>query len=137
MTTLITHRTTPSTVVRGTALAAGLALLANLAVFLVGDVGAPVRVVTGNSPDGADLRFVDVAVATVALLAVGAVALAVLERFRDDGLRIWTVLAVAVAVLSIPPVLRLDTDAGSKLVLAVMHLVVGGAAVAGPRLARR
>lgn len=142
---MTTITATPSTVpatdrrglVRGTVLAAGLALVANAGVFLLGAAGAPIRVITGWAPDGTDLRYVDVVVATVSLLALGTLVLAVLERVRSDGFRVWSVLAVAFAVLSVFPVLRLDIDAGSKVTLGVMHVVVGLAAVAGQRLARR
>jgi hypothetical protein len=132
-------RATVATLGRGTALAAGLALAANAVVFLAGDRGAPVRIVTGAEPGGADLTFGDVAVASVALLIVGTLALALAERVRRDGsgFRLWAIVAVAFAVLSIVPVLRLDIDAGSKVVLGLMHLVVGAAAVAGHVLVRR
>jgi hypothetical protein len=123
--------------VRGTVFAAVAALAVNLVVFLLGDAGAPVRVITGWAPDGTDLRYVDVALATVSLLVVGTLVLGLLERLRADGLRVWSAIAVGFAVLSILPVLRLDIDAGSKLTLGVMHLVVGVAAVSGQRLARR
>lgn len=138
--TTITHTSstvpTTSTLARGTGYAVVAALAVNAVVFLLGAAGAPVRVITGWAPDGTDLRYVDVVLATVSLLLVGTAVLWLLERFRDDGFRLWTVLAVGFTVLSIPPVLRLDIDSGSKLTLTVMHLVVGAAAVLGQRLAR-
>jgi hypothetical protein len=121
---------------RGTGVAIGLALAVNLVVFLAGTAGAPIRVITGWAPDGTDLRYADVVVATVVLLAIGTGVLWLLQRWRDDGFRLWVVLVVAFTLLSIPPVLRLDVDAGSKLTLAVMHLVVGAAALLGQRGAR-
>ena len=121
---------------RGTGVAIGLALAVNLVVFLAGTAGAPIRVVTGWAPDGTDLRYADVVVATLVLLALGTGVLWLLQRWRADALRIWTGLVVAFTLLSIPPVLRLDIDAGSMLTLSVMHLVVGAAALLGQRGAR-
>jgi hypothetical protein len=138
--TTVTHTSSTvrstSTLARGTGYAIGIALAVNAVVFLLGDFGAPVRVITGWAPDGTDLRYLDVVLATVSLLLLGSAVLWLLERFRDDGFRTWTVLAVAFTVLSIPPVLRLDIDAGSKVTLSVMHLVVGAAAILGQRAAR-
>jgi len=125
------------TLAKGTAVGIGLALVANAVVFLVGDLGAPIRVITGWAPDGTDLRIGDVVGATVALTIVGTLALWALERLRADGFRLWTGVAAAFAVLSILPVLRLDIDGGSKVALSVMHLVVGAAAIAGQSVARR
>ena len=121
---------------RGTGVAIGLALAVNLVVFLVGTAGAPVRVITGWAPDGTDLRYADVVVATVGLLALGTGVLWLLQRWRADALRVWSWLVVAFTLLSIPPVLRLDIDTGSKLTLSLMHLVVGAAALVGQRGAR-
>jgi hypothetical protein len=123
-------------VLAGTAAGVGLALVANLAVFLIGDAGAPVRVITGWEPDGVAMQLGDVLGASVAWVLIGAAGLWLLERFRADGFRAWAVLAAAIAVLSIVPLFRLDVDAGSKVTLSAMHLVVGAAAIAGHALVR-
>ena len=120
----------------GTAVGIGLVLLANTAVYLVADAGAPVEVVTGWEPDGTELRLADVIGAAVTWVVIGAAGLWFLERFRADGFRFWTVLAAAIAVVSIIPLFRLDIDAGSKVALSAMHLVVGATAVAGHALVR-
>jgi hypothetical protein len=139
-TTATTATTRPTAagrrVAAGTAAGVVLVTVANAAVFLVGDIGAPVRVVTGWEPDGVAMRLADVLVASVTWVLIGAAGLWLLERFRADGFRIWTGLAIAIAVLSIIPLFRLDIDAGSKVTLSVMHLVVGAAAIAGHALVR-
>jgi hypothetical protein len=125
------------TLVRGGAIGTGLALAANLVVWLVGHIGAPTRVVTGWAPDGEDLSIANVVVTTVVLVLLGAALLWVLERRRADAFRIWVIVAAVFAVASIPPVLRLDIDGGSKLALAAMHLATGAAAIAGQAIVRR
>ena len=42
--------TRPVSFVRGAALGIGLAVVTNVAVYLAGDAGAPIRVVTAGSP---------------------------------------------------------------------------------------
>lgn len=89
--------------------------------------------VTGWEPDGAYYLGVgDVIGATVALAAIGTMALWAFERFRDDGFREWAIVAALVAVVWILPVLRLDIDAGSKVALSAMHLVVAATAIIRP-----
>jgi hypothetical protein len=122
---------------KGAALGVGLGLAANLVVFLVGQAGAPTRVITGWAPDGTDLDVGSVVLATISLSLLGTAALWAFDRVSANAFRRWSMLAAAVAVLSILPVLRLDIDAGSKLTLAVMHLVVGAATIGGHALARR
>lgn len=125
------------TLMTGAAVAIGSALVGNLVVFLAGNAGAPIRVVTGWEPDGADLGFGSVVAATVCLSLLGTLALGVFDRLWNDGFRRWVALAAIVTVLSVPPVLRLDIDAGSKVALSVMHLVVGAAVIGGHAYARR
>jgi hypothetical protein len=123
--------TATRTLAKGGALALGLAVVANVVVYLAGDAGSPIEVVTGAEPNGAHLLLGSVVMATVIASAVGTLTLWAFDRFRRNGFREWAVLALLVAVVSIPPVFRLDIDPGSKLSLSMMHLVVGAAAVAG------
>ena len=46
-------------------------------------------------------------------------------------------LAAVIATVSVAAPLTMDTDSGSKLALAVMHLATGAAAITGHALARR
>lgn len=125
------------TVGRGAAASVGLALLATTAILAVGDAGAPVRVPTGSGAEVARLAIGAVAAASVTWLLVGAVGLALLDRLRGDGFGPWAVLASLLAVASVFPVAAFDVDAGSRLAVAALHLVVGAAAVVGHGWARR
>lgn len=136
-TTPVTATRRRSTVGRGTALGVGLALIGTLIVFAVGNLGAPVRVVTGWDPNGADLRLGEVVVTASLAVALGGLLLWVLGRRRADAWRVWEPIVVVVAVVSALPLLRLPVDAGSKISLVTMHLVTGAAAIAGQRIARR
>jgi hypothetical protein len=120
-----------TTLAMGAAIGAGLALLTNLVVYLIGNAGAPIRVVTGWQPDGADLTFVEVVIATIVWVTIGAAALWLMERRLTHGFRRWTVLAAIITLGSLVPLLALDVDAGSKLALSVMHIVVGASTIAG------
>jgi Family of unknown function (DUF6069) len=122
---------------RGAALAVAAGLAVNAVVFAAGAAGAPIRVVTGAAPDGTDLTYGAVALSTVLLSLLGSGALWLFERARPGSARAWAGLAAAVGVLSIPPVLRLDIDAGSKLSLAVMHLAVAATTIGAHALLLR
>jgi hypothetical protein len=122
---------------RGSTLGVVLALLATVTVFVVGNLGAPIRVVTGWNPDGADLTLAEVVITSSVAVVLGGFVLAFLERRRTDALRLWESAAVALAVVSALPQLRLEIDAGSKVSLAAMHLLTGAAAIAGHRIVRR
>lgn len=126
-----------ATLVKGAAAGIGMAVLANVGVYLAGDAGGPIRVVTGWEPDGAHLGVGDVIVSTIALAALGTAALWAFEHLRTNGFREWAAVAALVAVVSIFPVLRLDIDAGSKVALSIMHLVTGAAAIVGHVTVRR
>jgi hypothetical protein len=123
---------------KGAGIGIGLALAGNLAVFLLGNLGTPIRVVTGWEPGGADLRFGDVAMATIVWVAIGAVALWALGRLRvGGGFHLWSYAVAAFTAVSMVPLFSLEVDAGSKVALGVMHVVVGAAAIVGQRLADR
>ncbi|MFF5210180.1 DUF6069 family protein [Streptosporangium sp. NPDC000396] len=67
---------------------------------------------------------------TFALL--GWASLALLERFTVRARTTWTILAVAVLLLSFLPLLAAEATAGTKAMLALMHVTV--AAVLIPML---
>jgi uncharacterized membrane protein len=114
----------------------GIALVANLVIFAVGDRGTPTRVVTGWSPDGADLTIFEVVSTTLVAVALGAVVLWRLDR-RPNGFAAWTWVAMIVAVASALPLWRLDVDTASKATLTAMHLTTGAAAITGQAIVRR
>jgi membrane protein implicated in regulation of membrane protease activity len=128
---------TVGTIATGGAIGLVLALVGAAVVFLIGNAGAPTRVVTGWAPDGADLTMIDVTVTTVSSVVAGALLLWVLERFAARGFAIWVAIAAVVTVVSFLPLWQLEVDTASKVTLSVMHVVVGIAAIAGQDVARR
>jgi hypothetical protein len=125
-----------STTVRGGVFGVALAWVLTSLVFVVGNMGAPIRVVTGWAPDGADLRVIEYLLTAAIAVLLGAALLWAMERRGRDRLRAWTVVVAVVAIGSTIPLWRLDVDRGSKCCLTLMHLLTGAAAVAGQRLAR-
>ena len=125
------------TVARGTLIGTGLALLGAFAVYGFGRLTTPFRVVSGWSPEGAEVSAVEIAVTVVVAMAAGGLLLAALARWRAEPLRPWIGTVAAVAVLSAVPLWHLDLDTRSKVALSLMHLLTGVAAVAGQVLARR
>lgn len=126
-----------TTIVRGTFVGAALALVATAIIFAIGMAGAPIRVVTGWSPDGADLTIAEVLVTAAVAVVLGGLLLAWWQRRDHRAWPRWIVVASAVAVLSALPLWGLDVDTGSKLSLTLMHLATGAAAIAGHAAARR
>lgn len=87
---------------------------------------------------GAGAHPVGLVSAIVTSVVVAVVAdglLRVLERRTPNGLRVWTIAAVSVWVLSFLGPLS-ATTAGAGLVLATMHLAVGAVVVVGLRRTR-
>jgi hypothetical protein len=116
---------------------------ASAAALLVWAVADPVAGINLRVHDGGGgVRPVGpAAVATVSLLAglAGWAFLAVLERFNTRSrrptwsLRVWTVTAVAVLVVSLAGPLGSGVDGASAATLAGMHLVVAAVLIAGLR----
>lgn len=112
------------------------ALVVNIAMWLVGHAGEPVRVVTGWAPDGADLTVGEVVATTVVAVGLGGVLLGWMQR-RLDRFRAWAIIVATVAVSSALPLWRLDVDTNSKVTLSCMHLATGACAIAAQFAARR
>jgi hypothetical protein len=123
-------------IVAGTALGAGGSALVGLVLLAVGALGAPVQVVTGAAPDGADLTAVEVVLTAGIAVALGGVLLWALDRFLGNALRTWSWVVVAVAVVSAIPLWGLDVSLESKLVLTVMHLATGAITIWAQRAVR-
>lgn len=128
---------TGSELMRGTAIAVVIAAVMNLIVFAIGSLGEPVQVVEPGASAASDLPLVAVLFASVLPLLVGAAGLWLLEKVSARGFRIWIALVAVLVVASLASPLALDVDTTSKVVLSVMHFVVGGAAIMGQLLARR
>ncbi|MCK9868970.1 DUF6069 family protein [Nocardiopsis dassonvillei] len=124
-----TTRPSPALVRAATVLAAGAAALI---VWAVADPLWGIALVAEGAPDRPPMRIGAVPTLVVAVGAslVGWALLAVLERFVPRGRVVWTVVAVAVTLLSLVPVLGAQGTA-AQLVLAVQHLLVGAIVIAG------
>lgn len=126
-----------SGVVRGTVVAIVAALVANIVVFLIGNFGDPTQIVAMGETAPSDLPLVVVIVASVIPVIVGGVGLWILQQVTSGGFRLWAILVTVLTVVSLAGPIALDVDTVSKVVLAVMHFVVGGSAVGGQLVARR
>jgi len=106
-------------------LAVAIAVAAALLVWIVATLaGAHLEV---TSPLAGTLT-IDVLLTIAAALPAGLAAwgvLALLERLTPRARRIWTIVAVAVLVVSLPPLALLEANLGTKIVLAIMHVAVG------------
>ncbi len=111
--------------VRHRLLAVAAAVAAPLVVWVVASLaGASLEV---TSPVAGTMR-IDALLVIVTALALALAAwgvLALLERFTRNARRVWTIVAAAVLVVSLPPLAFLDAPAGTKVALAVMHVATG------------
>jgi len=127
-----------SATARGALLGLALALAADSIVYVIGNVGAPIRVVTGwSSSTGKDVTFGEVVGTCAVSVVLGALLLSWMMRRRADGMRRWINLAAVVAIVSAVPLYRLDIDTGSKIALSSMHLLTGAAAIVAHLIAQR
>lgn len=112
---------------KGRLLAVGAAVVAALVVFVLLKVfGQELRTPGMNGAAAAQLNAgAVVLVSALAGFAAWAL-LAVLERFTEKALMIWTIVAVAVLVLSLGgPMSGTGVSTGNRLALALMHVVAG------------
>ncbi|WP_411081107.1 DUF6069 family protein [Streptomyces sp. cmx-18-6] len=128
--------TPPTSSVRPRAIAVVAATVAALVVWGIGKAaGADLGVVLSKGEPKTEIGFVAIAVVGLFAALVGWGVLALLEKFVPaKALLIWTVLASAVTVLSLLPVLSAEASGGAKVTLALTHVAV--AAVAIPLLRR-
>jgi Family of unknown function (DUF6069) len=119
----------------GAASGVALAGLSTMVVYAVGNAGSPIRVVTGWEPDGANVTVAEVLITSAVSVSGGALLLRTMER-RGAGIRVWTAIALGVAIVSAVPLWRLDVDTGSRMALTAMHALTGASAIIGHRIAR-
>ncbi len=129
--------TSRATTSAGALVSCALALLVTGVVWALGRIGAPIRVITGWSPEGAALTLTEVWLTALLAIVLGSWLLHLWQRRTDRAWRRWLVTVAMVAVVSAVPLWRLDVDTGSKMALTVMHLLTGVCAVAGHAVARR
>jgi hypothetical protein len=135
--TTIRDHTTPTTarISRARALSVGGAVAAAVAVWVVAVplLGLHLIIRFGNgSPETVGIDFVIGASLIGSLLGWGLLAL--LETRTTRARRIWTVLAIAVLLVSLSLPLSAGVTAPTKAALALMHMAV--AAVLIPTLRR-
>jgi hypothetical protein len=133
MTTMQAERATTGSSVWPRALTgAGLALLANLAVWAVAAiVGIDVMIPEApNSDVYVNLSVLPVVLASLVPALVAAAGLLVLRRFIPGrALRVFQVAVGVLTVLSLGAPLGLDVGTGGRVALVAMHLVTGAAIV--------
>ena len=118
----------------GTGLGILAAWAATVAILTVANIGSPVRVVTGWSPDGADLTVIEVLITSAVSIAIAGLALLLWDRRSASALHQWSIAVAVLAALSTVPLWRLDVDTASKATLTLMHLTTGTCAVLGQHL---
>jgi hypothetical protein len=85
----------------------------------------------GRPPQTFSLPFLCGIALLISLL--GWATLVILERFTRQPLRIWTGLAVATFALSFIPIAAAGASPGTKTVLSLIHITVGGSLLIGFR----
>ena len=120
----------PGLVRRGAVLGL-VAVVVNLLVLLAGRVAGASFAVAGPGGAPTEVGIGAVLIATVAGLAVGLAAAALLlARRAVRGVRVLQIVGGVFAVLSVISPALADTDVVTRVALSVMHLVVGAAYVA-------
>lgn len=125
----------PRFVLVTTLVAAVAAIVVCWAVMLAGTAAGATFVLDDRGSPHV-VRAVDVVVATWPMV-VGVLVAALLGRLRSWLLRAGQVVGGLLAVLSVAGPMLAVTDPGTRLSLALMHLVVGVAAVAALEVIRR
>ncbi len=117
----------------GRALAVAAAVLAAVVVWLVARTVFDQDLAVRQPGRGAtEVDIVPVLVFAIVPSLAGWALLAALERFAAARARtVWTVVAVAVLLLSFTPILQVQATGATKAVLALMHVVVGAALILG------
>ncbi len=131
----VTNRPRP---LLGATAGAVVALVVNTVVFFAGSaiLGAPIQASTdGTNPS--DVVYVGVIVSSVVPIFVGAGLLWLFARFMTSALRVWTIVAIVVVVLSLAAPTFLPVDGGSKIALALMHIAAASSAIFGQWWAAR
>lgn len=111
---------------RARALAVAGAVLAALAIWVVGEplLGHDL-VVRQEGQQPRDLGAAAIGVFALAPSLLGWALLAALERVTPLAARIWTAAALAVLAVSFLPLVGVQASGGSKAVLALTHVAVG------------
>jgi uncharacterized protein DUF6069 len=112
-----------------------LGVLAAVVVALVLGLGAPLfgqdLIVEGSGKEPVEVGFLSILVVALGVGLLGWALLAVLERFAPGrAFTIWAVIAGIVLVLSFVPLLNVEAEGATKVVLVLVHLAVAAVLVA-------
>lgn len=120
----VTTDTDRAGLLRPLGLIAGISLVANLVVFAIAKLAGVDFAITAPGQSEETVNGVAVGVMSVAAVVVGGVALLLTRRWAP---RAWLVLAwvgLVIGIVTIPAFA--DAEAGTKVALGSMHLIVGG-----------
>lgn len=123
-TATVTADTDRAALLRPLGLIAGISLVANLVVFAIAKLADVDFAITAPGQSEETVTGVAVAVMSVATVVVGGIALLVTRRWAP---RAWQVLAwvgLVVGIVTIPAFA--EAEAGTKVALGAMHVIVGG-----------
>jgi len=115
-----------------------VAAAAVAAALLVWTIAVPVLGLTVTVPDSpgssdrSELELGPVLITAALAALAGWALLALLERFTPRARALWTVIAVAVAVLTLPYLPGFTVT--ERVVIATMHLALAGVLIPGLRL---
>lgn len=116
-----------ATLWRRGAMAAAAATVVNLVILATGLAsGVSFVVPVRGGPDVSQVGALVVIMFTVVPFVLGLVAVTVLRRW-SVGLRIVRIAAVVLTLVSLFPPLTVEADTATRLLLALMHPVAGGA----------
>jgi hypothetical protein len=103
------------------------AALATTVTFLLARAAGADFTITDPGEGKVPHTFVatEIAMVTVVIGLFGWATLAVLERWTSRAHRIWTVLAVVIVLLSMPPIWIERATTSTRIGLVIVHLVVG------------
>ena len=111
-------------------LGGAIAAVASLIVFFIGRAAVgPIEVAQQPGAPIAPLSWFMIVVATLVPAVVGALLLTGLQRFTNNGARIFQIVAVVIALLSLFPALTQAGSAGASAVLVLLHIIAAGAIV--------
>ncbi|MGW1297835.1 DUF6069 family protein [Streptomyces sp. NPDC002533] len=110
-----------------------VATLAPALVWLVADplLGHRLRITDPSTRETLDIGLLPVVLLALLSSLAGWALLATLERFTRRPYLLWTVAAAVVLLLSFLPLTGSGMTEGTRMTLALMHVVVGAALVAG------
>ncbi|MGC9671060.1 DUF6069 family protein [Planosporangium sp. 12N6] len=108
-------------------------------IFAIGKAAGTEFTITDPGDNAVPHTFVlpEIAIITLIIGLAGWAALAVLERFTSRARIVWSILAAAVVLLSLPPIWIERATTDTRVLLAVIHVAVGVALIPMVRVSAR